>query len=161
MKNFRVCVEQCLEFVTKFKDKTSWFLKVFNNQNYKEQFEELNLQLTQCAIDLNLGINLKEIFDRNQDDKDQKNDLNNIESKIDEIVSMMQQNQSEQLRHYQGIEQNIKERLNSFKHHLEQNIVKVKDPVKAREIIEEERCFSTHSVLRFVTRKMHRTGWVC
>ena len=141
LDNFRGCIEQCLKFVTKFKDKTSWFVKIFDKQNYKEQFEKLNLRLTQCATDLHLGINLKQIFDPKLDEKDQTMDLNDIKSKIDEIAYMMQQNQGEQLRHYQNIEQNIKDRLNSFKHHLEQSIVKVSDPVKAREIDEEEHAF--------------------
>ena len=141
LDNFRNCVEQCLKFVTKFKDKTSWFIKIFNKQNYKEQFEKLNLRLTQCATDLHLGINLKQIFDHKLDEKDQTMDLNDIKSKIDEIAYMMEQNQGEQLRRYQSIEQNIKDRLNSFKHHLEQRIVKVSDPVKAQEIVEEEHAF--------------------
>ena len=54
---------------------------------------------------------------------------------------MMQQNQAEQLRHRQIVEQNIKDRFNSFKHHFEQSIVKVSEPVKAREIVEEEHAF--------------------
>ena len=141
LNNFCDCIEQCLKFVTEFKDKTLWFVKIFNKQNYKERFEGLNLRLTQCATDLNLGINLKQIFDPKLDEKDQTMDLNDIKSKIDEIAYMMQQNQDEQLRRYQSIGQNIKDRLNSFKHHLEQSIVKVSDPVKAREIGEEEHAF--------------------
>ena len=141
LDNFRDCLKQCLQLVTEFKDKTSWFLKIFNNQNYKEQFKELNLQLDQCVTDLQLGISLKQLFDPKLDEKDQTMDLNDIKSKIDEIASMMQQNQAEQLRHLQIIEQNMKDRHNSFKHHLEKSIVKVSDPIKAREIGEEEHAF--------------------
>ena len=61
--NFRTCIEQCLELISKFNDGTSWFIKVFNNQTFKHEFEELNVQLSQSATDLNLSINLKQIFD--------------------------------------------------------------------------------------------------
>ena len=78
LNNFRDCTEQCLKFVTEFKNKTLRFLKIFDKQNYKEQFEELNLRLTHCTTDLQLGINLKQIFDPKLDEKDQTMDLNGI-----------------------------------------------------------------------------------
>ncbi|CAF1109290.1 unnamed protein product [Adineta steineri] len=67
LNNYRYCVEDCCEFVTQFKDEKSWYLKVYHHQTYKDKFEDFNLQLTQCATDLNLGINLKQLFDRNLD----------------------------------------------------------------------------------------------
>jgi hypothetical protein len=145
LSNFCNCVKQCLEFITSFKDEASWCGKIFSNQNYKVQFEELNLQLSQCAADLNLGINLKQLFDHKQDENDQQKDLNDIQSKLDEIASLMVQQQNEQLRHHEGCEEHIKEhineRLNSFKHHLEQSIIKASDPVKVQKIATEEHAF--------------------
>ncbi|CAF2841930.1 unnamed protein product [Rotaria sp. Silwood2] len=141
LDNYHTCIEQCLEFVTQFKDETSWFSKVFKNQNYKEKFEELNLQLTQYATDFNLSINLKQIFDPKLDENDQKTDLNTIQCKLDEIASLMAQKQDEQLRQCKGIEENIVQRLNSFKHHLQQNIMKRSDPHRAQGIIEEKHAF--------------------
>jgi hypothetical protein len=122
--NFRTCIEQCLEFITKFNDETSWFFKVFHNQNFKHQFEELNLQLSQSATDLNLGINVKQVFDSKIDESDQKIDLYTIQSKLDEIASMMARRQEEQLCCYKDIEQHINRRFISFKHHLAQNITR-------------------------------------
>jgi tRNA A-37 threonylcarbamoyl transferase component Bud32 len=139
--NFRSCTEQCLEFIAKFNDETSWFFKVFHNQNFKNEFEELNFQLSQSATDLNLSINLKQIFDLEVDESDQKIDLYTIQSKLDEIASMMAQRQEQQLRHYEKIEQHICRRFNSFKHHLETNIIKATDPVRAQEIAQEEHAF--------------------
>ncbi|CAF1037008.1 unnamed protein product [Didymodactylos carnosus] len=141
LSNFHSCVNQCLEFVKKFADKTSWFDQIFKNQNYKKQFEELNLQLSQCATDLNLGVNLKQIFDPKLDESDQRKDLNAIQSKIDDIASMMAEMQSEQLRHYNRLENTITERFNSFKHKLEQSILKISDPVRGARIAEEEHAF--------------------
>ncbi|CAF5217882.1 unnamed protein product, partial [Rotaria magnacalcarata] len=47
----------------------------------------------------------------------------------------------EQYNHYKGIEENIKQRLNSLKYNLQQDIIKIKDPAKAKEIAEEEHAF--------------------
>ncbi|CAF1666915.1 unnamed protein product [Rotaria magnacalcarata] len=71
LSKFRICVEECVAFVNQFADEKSWFIRVFKNQNYQEQYEEFNLQLSQCAADLNIGINLKQIFDAKQDLSDQ------------------------------------------------------------------------------------------
>ncbi|CAM4979776.1 unnamed protein product [Rotaria socialis] len=141
LDNFRKCVQECLDFITQFKEKSSWFARVFYNQNHKEQFQELNLQLSQCANDLNLGINLNQLFDVRIDENDQETDLNTIESKIDDIAQLMEQMKEEQYNHYKGIQENIKQRLNSLKYNLQQDIIKIKDPVKAKEIAEEEHAF--------------------
>jgi hypothetical protein len=141
LMDFSICIEQCLAFVTKFQGETLWFFKVFNNQNSKDQFKQLNTQLSQCAIDLNLGINLEEIFDQKQDELDQEKDLNDIQHKLDDIALMMVQQQQEQLRHLQGIEEHIKQRYNSYKHHLKQNISRTNDSVKAKKLKNEESSF--------------------
>jgi tRNA A-37 threonylcarbamoyl transferase component Bud32 len=141
LMNFSICVEQCLAFVTKFQGETLWFFKVFSNQNAKDQFKQLNTQLSQCVIDLNLGIHLEEIFDQKQDELDQEKDLNDIQHKLDEIASMMVRQQQEQLHHLQGIEEHIKQRYNSYKHHLEQNISRANDSVKAKKLENEESSF--------------------
>ncbi|CAF3699535.1 unnamed protein product [Adineta steineri] len=132
--NFLTYIEQCLEFIKKFNDESTWYIKVFNNQNFKNKFEELNLQLSQTATDLNLSINLKEIFDSKMDESDQRIDLYTIQSKLDEIASMMVQRSEEQFGRYKDIEQHICRRFNSFKHHLEQNInVAAHDSFKVRD----------------------------
>ncbi|CAF4628027.1 unnamed protein product, partial [Rotaria sp. Silwood2] len=141
LNNYRTCIEKCLEFITQFKDETSWFLKIFENQNYKKQFERLNLQLTRCATDFNLGIDLKQIFDSKVDENDQKMDLNVIQCKLDDMALLMAQRQNEQYHYYKGIEQNINQRLNSFKHHLQQNIIRKSDVSREQKIAEEEHAF--------------------
>ncbi|CAF0886905.1 unnamed protein product [Adineta steineri] len=141
LNNYHHCIEHCCEFITQFKDEKSWFSKIFDKQNHIEEFEELNLQLTQCATDLNLGINLKQIFDRNMDVSDQATDLDVIKSKLDEVAKLMAQRQDEQLRCIERIEQNINQRLNSFKHRLEQDILKRSEPLLAQQIPDEEHAF--------------------
>ena len=139
--NFRTCIEQCLELITKFNNEATWFSKVFNSQYYKHEFEELNLQLSQNATDLNLGINLKQIFDLKVDESDQKIDLYTIQSKLDEIALMMARRQEEDLGHIKNIELHICERFKSWKHQLEQSIIKAIDPMKAEQIAREEHAF--------------------
>ncbi|CAF3450293.1 unnamed protein product [Rotaria socialis] len=141
LDNFRKCVQECLDFITQFKEKSSWFARVFQNQNHEEKFQELNLQLSQCANDLSLGINLKQLVDVKIDENDQKTDLDTIESKIDDIAQLMEQMKEKQYNYYKGIEENTKQRLSSLKYNLQQDIMKIKDPAKAKEIAEEEHAF--------------------
>jgi hypothetical protein len=141
LMDFSICIEQCLAFVTKFQGETLWFFKVFNNQNSEGQFKQLNTQLLQCAIDLKLDMNLKQIFDQKLDELDQQKDLNDIERKLDEIAAMMVKQQQQQLQHLPRVEENIKQRYNSYKHHLEQNISRTNDSVKAKKLKNEESSF--------------------
>ncbi|CAF2007292.1 unnamed protein product [Rotaria magnacalcarata] len=53
----------------------------------------------------------------------------------------MIQRQNEQFHYIERIEQNVNQRFNSFKHKLEQDILKTKDPLKAQKIIEVEQAF--------------------
>ncbi|CAF1000039.1 unnamed protein product [Adineta steineri] len=141
LNNYRHCIEYCCQFVTQFQDEKSWFSKIFHKQNYREEFEELNLRLTQCATDLNLGINLTQIFDPKLDVSDQVTDLDVIKSKLDEVAELMIQKQDEQLRYIEGIEQDMEARFTSFKYQLELAIWKISDPQKAQNIAEEEHGF--------------------
>jgi hypothetical protein len=81
LNNFLSCVRKCSKLIQKFADAT-WFARVFKNKEHKETFADLNLHLSQCAIDLNLGINLSQIFDRSNDEKDQQADQIDITSKV-------------------------------------------------------------------------------
>ncbi|CAF1023993.1 unnamed protein product [Adineta steineri] len=141
LNNYRHCIEDCCEFITQFNDEISWFSKIFHKQNYKEEFEELNLRLTQCAVDLNLGINLKQIFDHKLDVSDQVTDLDVIKSKLDEVAKLMAQRQDEQLQCFERFEQTLNQRFNSFKHRLEQDILKRSESLKAKKIAEEDHAF--------------------
>ncbi|CAF4009604.1 unnamed protein product [Rotaria magnacalcarata] len=71
----------------------------------------------------------------------ERSDLNTIQSKLDEIATLMIQRQNEQFHYIERIEQNVNQRFNSFKHKLEQDILKTKDPLKAQKIIEVEQAF--------------------
>ncbi|CAF2529593.1 unnamed protein product [Rotaria sp. Silwood2] len=84
---------------------------------------------------------MKQIFDPQIDEKDQKTDLDVIQGKLNEIASILVEQQTEQLRHYEWIEQNISQRFKSFKIHLQQNIDRIHDPVKAQDFVKEEQAF--------------------
>ncbi|CAF1081790.1 unnamed protein product [Adineta steineri] len=141
LNNYWRCIEYCCGFVTQFRDEKSWFSKIFDKQNDKEKFQEFNRRLTECATDLNLGINLKQIFDRKLDMSDQATDLDVIKSKRDEVAKLMTQKQHEELRFMERMEQNTNQLHNSFKHTLEQCILKRSEPLKAQTIAEEEHAF--------------------
>ncbi|CAF3328149.1 unnamed protein product [Rotaria sp. Silwood2] len=143
LMNFCICIEQCLAFITKFQSEALWFFKVFNSQNSKYQFEKLNSQLSKCAIELNLCIDLKQIFDHKQDILDQRNDLKTIQSKLDEISLMMVQQQDKELRHLQGTDKHVKQRYNSYRHHLEENIIQANDHDRATKQVDMEHSFLT------------------
>ncbi|CAF1228478.1 unnamed protein product [Rotaria magnacalcarata] len=138
LENFCSCVEQCLDFVTHFKNGTPGWKQFFKHRGYKEQFAEMNLQLSQYANDLTLGINLAQLFDRKLDENDQKMDLENIVSKVDEILTKMKEMKEEQIRHLQMIDDSMEQRFNSLKGHLQENTMKIRDPVRAREIDDEQ-----------------------
>ncbi|CAF0825655.1 unnamed protein product [Adineta steineri] len=141
LNNYRHCIEDCCKFVTQFKDEKSWFSKVFDKQHCKEEFEELNRRLDQCGTDLNLAINLKQMFDPKLDVSDQATDLDVIKSKGDEVAKLMRQKQNEELRFMERMEQNTNQLHNSFKHTLEQCILKRSESLKAQTIVEEEHAF--------------------
>ncbi|CAM4799620.1 unnamed protein product [Rotaria magnacalcarata] len=143
LDNFSHCIQDCLNFVAQFKDDTwaSKLWKVLKNHTYKDQFVELNARLSQCAADLNLGINLKQIFDHTLDGKDQKVDLSYIESKIDKIAEAIEKTNAQQCEQYKNNREYMKQRFQSLKYSLQQDIMKIRDPVRANEITEEGREF--------------------
>ena len=136
LMSFSICTEQCLAFIAKFQGEKSWFLKVFNNPNAKEQFKKLNAQLLQCTTDLHLDIDFEMIFNQRQDQLDQEKDLKGI--KPDEIATMMVEQDRENLRHLHGITEHIDRRHSSYKHHLTQNIVQAQSSSKAHKSVNPE-----------------------
>ena len=124
LMNMSMCVEECFAFISKFQDNKLWFTRVFNSPNAKDQFKTLNTELLQCATDLHLNLDLPQLFDDKQDALDQKLDLQVIQSKLDEIASKMLQEQTERWQHLRGIETNKEQRFYSYKHHLEQNMMR-------------------------------------
>ncbi|CAF1677351.1 unnamed protein product [Rotaria magnacalcarata] len=140
LDNFCNCVRQCLDFVTQFSDE-KWYKKIFKTQNHKEQFDKMNLQLSQCATDLNLGINLEQMFDRKLDENDQNVDLNNIESKIDEMTTMMKKNDEEQDRRFKAMEENSRRHHNSIKSLIVECNKKSGDPARASTIEGEKNAY--------------------
>ena len=133
LTDFSIYIEECLAFITQFQDEAVWFYKVFKNQTSKEQFEQLNDRLLESARNFNLqNIDFNEIFNKNHDKLDAKQDLNTIQSKLDEIASKLAEQQREQFRHLIGINKDSKQRYNSYRHHLEQNISAANDSIKMK-----------------------------
>ncbi|CAF1360327.1 unnamed protein product [Didymodactylos carnosus] len=96
--SFELFVEECKQFIRLFKE-SNWFKKVFINNIYKQEFEDLNNCLRQYAINLGLGYNILKAFDKEQDEIDQEIDLNDIHQKHYEILRLINEQSQIQVQH--------------------------------------------------------------
>jgi hypothetical protein len=77
---------------------------------------------------------LQILFNRQQDERDQEKDMDQIRTKIDEIARIMVKQQ-------ENIEDTLNRRFNSFKYHLEQNIRKVTNAHVSQTMEEQKQLF--------------------
>ncbi|CAF3893992.1 unnamed protein product [Rotaria sp. Silwood1] len=117
LDRFDACIRRCTKFITKFA-KASWFEHIFANQDHREEFAKLNLELSGHAIDLQLSINIEQLFDRKKDESDRMFDLAAIEVHLNEIGSMMAKNQLDLLGHLSD----LKLRVDSYRLELQQTL---------------------------------------
>ncbi|CAF3565981.1 unnamed protein product [Adineta steineri] len=123
-------IQQCQDLIKEFTNDLTWYKKIFYHQNYKDQFASLNQQIEQCTKDLHLSISLQVLFDRKEDENDQQKDMNEIQTKLDEIVQLMARQQ-------ESIENLLNKQYASFRHHLDQNLRKTTD-VRVAQAIEQQ-----------------------
>ncbi|CAF1073149.1 unnamed protein product [Adineta steineri] len=123
-------IQQCQDFIKEFTNDLTWYKKIFYHQNYKDQFASLNQQIEQCTKDLHLSISLQSLFNRKEDENDQQKDMNEIHTKLDEIVQLM-------VRQQESIENLLNKQYASFRHHLDQNLRKTTD-VRVAQTIEQQ-----------------------
>ncbi|CAF0871591.1 unnamed protein product [Didymodactylos carnosus] len=130
------CIDNCNRLIEKFTTNT-WYKKVYENQTDRVEFEQLNRQLSNYALDLSLGLNIQQLFDRNQDQEDLKEDLSDISRKLDTIAKQMLDEQQQQNKR---MNQMIEQRFQSFRSHLTQSLEAQRRSDYARTIrIERER----------------------
>ena len=135
------CIQECEIFVTTFSEQ-HWFKKIFYHGSDSEGFQELNLRLSNCAQDLNLGLNIEQVFDKKNDEQDKQSDLASINQKLDDIASQMAKEQKEQFQQQkQDLDELLQYRLASFRHSLEMTLLKGSNDQRAKEVIAEEKKF--------------------
>lgn len=91
---FHSSLKKCLAFIQEFGSK-HWFKKIICAGAYTEKFDNLNLKLKQAMSDLNLGLQVQQIMNREQDKQDQQQDLADISRRHDEIISLQQKSMEE------------------------------------------------------------------
>lgn len=92
---FKDCLDDCLTFTREFTDR-HWFKRALLASNYRVRFDKLNDQIKQSMMDLNLGLNVQQVMNREQDKKDQQEDYEAIHQKQDEII-LLNQKESDQI----------------------------------------------------------------
>ncbi|CAF1527190.1 unnamed protein product [Rotaria magnacalcarata] len=131
LNNLLTCIEEAKSFISGFSD-SNWFIKIFNNGNHKKEFEDLNRRLLECSNDLNLGLNVSQIFDHKQDEHDQKADLCSID--VEDLAQRMLNAQQEEFRkQYTQIDELLQIRFLSFRKQLKNDIEKAKDDGLAKQ----------------------------
>ncbi|UJR15617.1 hypothetical protein I4U23_002553 [Adineta vaga] len=120
LDKFLQCIDDCNHYIEKFKSSNQWYEEVYEYQKSEEKFHELNHRLSQLGQDLCVGLNIQQLFDRQQDQIDQREDLKELQTKLDEIAQKMLDKQCEQ---YRFINKMLDTRLQSFRFSLVQNLL--------------------------------------
>ena len=140
LKNLTETLEECSVFIEKFAD-ASILNQFVNNSSHQSKFEELNNLLSSNASDLKLALNITSVFDQQQDAADRQADLAEISSKLD-VIALELTNQQQKLVHQnKDMKNEFKRRFDSFRFHLEQDILKAQNPVEAEKIDTELKLF--------------------
>lgn len=140
LQNLIETLEETINFVRKFTD-ASIFDRFFHNTDHQQQFEMLNMQLSHNVADLKLALDIATVFDQHQDMMDRQADLDEISTKLDDIALAMAKQQQELLNHKKEIKNEFKRRLDSFKFHLQQDVLKAQNRAEAKAIDEESKLF--------------------
>jgi len=83
-------MRQALELVQLFTD-AAWYQKALRAKWYQRQFDEINGFLAQSIQQLDLGVNVQQLMDREQDRKDQAADFEEVQKKQDEILRLSEE----------------------------------------------------------------------
>ncbi|CAF3696078.1 unnamed protein product [Rotaria socialis] len=140
LQNLVETLEDIVNFVKKFTD-ASIFDRFFHNTDHQEQFEMFNMQLSHNVADLKLALDITSVFDQHQDMIDRQADLDEISTKLDDIALGMTKQQQELLNHKKEMKNEFKRRFDSFRFHLQQDVLKAQNLTEAKAIDEESKLF--------------------
>ncbi|UJR32738.1 hypothetical protein I4U23_020197 [Adineta vaga] len=105
LENFLQCLDDCNNFIQKFTSST----QSREDVNDHQQFDEFNQRFSQFGQDLCLGLNIQEVFNRQQDSQ-------NLSENMNQISQQISQQQQEQII---CMKQILEQRFQSFRHHFE------------------------------------------
>jgi hypothetical protein len=83
------CVNDANTLISSYCDQ-NWMKKIIMSGTNQEKFIEINVRLENISQDLQLGISIKMLFDREQEKRDEEKDRMQIESKLDMILERLQ-----------------------------------------------------------------------
>lgn len=126
------CIEKQLQAGLKLMQRFSHAGKIskfFHAKKYAGDFDEIYTNLDQACSDLNLGLIAKQIIDREQDRQEQKEDMQALIARQDEIWQLHQEEQSK-LEQVQAevkmlpaeVAEVVKAQYASFKFHMQQQL---------------------------------------
>jgi hypothetical protein len=118
------CIDDCNNYIEKLKSPDQWYEEIYEYKKSEEKFKELNKRLSEFGQDLSLGLNIQQLFDRKQDQDDQREDLKDLKTKIDQISQKMLEKQCEQ---YKLIDKRIEKRFQSFRLYFAQSLLMQQD----------------------------------
>ena len=112
-----------------------------NNFKYQGRFEMFNDLLMCNSADLNLPVDIYQLFDENESLADQYADLNELSSNIQDLGLKMAQHQKESFHTFKFTKEEFYRHADSFKFSLQQDIQKARDPGMAKKIENEGKLF--------------------
>jgi len=81
-------IEECEKFIQEFTNKKG-LMKIIKSGKYKEEFERLNRFLEEDLLQLNIGINVQQLMNHEDDELDRKKDAEDLLKKQDELLKLM------------------------------------------------------------------------
>ncbi|CAF4065010.1 unnamed protein product, partial [Rotaria sp. Silwood1] len=135
------CLKRCKNFVEEFSGR-NWFKKLVCNVSDPDTFKTLNQELSKCAQDLNLGLNIEQIFNQERFEQARKSDLDEISRRMNEIAQLLMDDLQAQFQQQEKkFDEVLEKRLESFLFNLKQNLAKARNDEKAKALIAEEEQF--------------------
>ena len=115
LDQFLRCLDDCNDYIQQFQSIDQCSEEISPHDHVEEKFQELNQRLSQLGQDLSLGLNIQQLFDRQQDQMDRREDLRDLSSKLNDMSLRMS---SKQYEDYSVIDGMFQKRLQSFRSHL-------------------------------------------
>jgi len=86
--DLRSHMEECEAFIKEFTSKKG-LARIFKSGKYKREFERLNRGLEEDLLQLNVGINVQQLMNREDDEIDRRKDTEELLGKQDEILKLV------------------------------------------------------------------------
>lgn len=105
LNDLRSHILACEKLIAEFTSKTG-LARVFKSGKYKKEFERLNRYLEQDLEHLDMGINVQQLMNRDDDEADRKKDAEALLEKQDEMLTLLGE-ESDQLHEIKGAQADL------------------------------------------------------